>query len=45
MALKLSRECKGIQADYWKIVNLDYDAFSQKTNIVLAVYASQEARE
>jgi len=44
MALKLQRECKGISADYWKIVFSNYDAIINKTNITLALYASKEAR-
>lgn len=45
MALHLERECKGTIAEYWKILSTSYDAITNQTNVVLALYLNQTARE
>jgi hypothetical protein len=44
MAIKLQRECKGISAEYWKILKMEYSAVNGKTVVNLALYVSQETR-
>lgn len=45
MAIILRRECKGTLCDYWKILNTSYDAITNQTNVILALYINQNARE
>lgn len=45
MALKLSKQFKGITADYWKIMSTVYDAIPNQTRVILGLYISKEARE
>lgn len=44
MALKLTRESKGISAEYNKIIKNNYDAIEGHTTGELALYVSQETR-
>lgn len=44
MALQLTEEYKGIEANYWKIIRSDSDVTSDTTRIVLALYKDITAR-
>jgi hypothetical protein len=45
MALQLEQNYKGIQANYWKIIYLKYNAISGITTATLALFFSQETRQ
>ena len=44
MALRLKTDYQGIDADYWKIVNMRVDYRSQTSILDLALYFSEDTR-
>jgi hypothetical protein len=44
MALELARECKGINANYWRILSTYFDANTNTTTVTLGLYESKRAR-
>lgn len=45
MALQLTKKSKGIDANYWKIIESNYNVFGNSTNLKLALYINKEARQ
>lgn len=45
MALRKATVFKGIEADYWKIINLQSAIASDETYVTLGLYKDQAARE
>ena len=45
MALQLTKQFKGIEANYWKIILCKYNAISKRTTITMALYFSKETRD
>lgn len=45
MALRKTKNIKGIDADYWAITNFQYDDIHNSAKGVISLYYNQEARE
>ena len=44
MALQLTKKSKGVDANYWKIINSNFDAFGNQTRTTLALYFNKSTR-
>ena len=44
MALKKVKEIKGLDCEYWKIINNRFDYINNKTHLVLGLYVSETTR-
>lgn len=44
MALKKTTKFKGINAEYWKIFSIGFNALENKTQISMGLYLDQDAR-
>lgn len=45
MALKLTQIFKGVPANYWKILSISEDLFSNKTTVRLGLYVNDKTRK
>jgi len=45
MALQLTEKCKGLDANYWKIIYHANDHLAENTEVKIALYLDREARE
>jgi len=45
MALKLQKNFKGINADYWKILRTDVSLIENKTLVRIGLYVSEDVRK
>lgn len=44
MALKLNKIVNGVTCEYWKVVEIIGDAYSDSTRVVVASYVNEEVR-
>ena len=44
MALQLTKKSKGIDANYWKIINSNFDAFGNQTRATMVLYLNKNTR-